>query len=213
MSVDTRTELEVAAVLDARLRRDVLATLAVPQAIPATSGGYNELLPFWFRGDEQPADDTALKLARPRPRPPDDDESQFSPADVVGSPSALGTGYLVLEIHGGGGFTAEPGLVAEEEKELSAWHWLYVPKDAARELTSPYTSAIRQLWRRVFLGRDVFEPFFPAGLGIHSIRQEDPIPAPEPQGLSAGGQFKVVLQRIPLKRRETIRGDSQVIAP
>lgn len=210
--VDFHTETEVARVIDARLRRSVLATLASPiTSIPATSGGYDELMPFWWRGQERPSNAQALAAARPRPPAPLDTASQFTPADIRGGPSTLGTGYLVIELQAGRAATVEPGLVSEQETALDLFGWFYVPEDGYRTLMPSYTSAFAELWRRKDLMRDVFEPHFEAGRGIQSIRQRQPIPAPEPQGRS--GEYMVHLLRVPLTRLETVVGVPGVVAP
>lgn len=207
--VDFHTEVEVARVIDARLRRSVLATLASPiTSIPPTSGGHDILLPFWWRGQERPSDQKALAATRPAPVLPD---TQFLPSEIRGGPSTLGTGYLVIELQAGRAATVEPGLVSEQETALDLFGWFYVPEDGYRTLMPTYTAAFAELWRRVDLMRSIFEPHFDPGRGIQSIRQRDPISAPEAQGRA--GEYMVHLQRIPLRRLETVVGNPTAPAP
>ena len=201
---DDATTKAIYKVVDDRWRRLVLADLAIPQFLPVTSG-YDEVSPFFEMDAARPDDPDSLAGARPRPV--GSMTTQFLPEDIVGN-GTLGTGYLTHEIVEGSSRTIQPGgFTSEQEDLLELRATFFFPLARFLEMRDSYTSAYRQLWKRVRLGPDKF----PAESGIFEIIQRDLIGPAVPQG--EDGQYYVTLQVVNLHRRITLRSDPTVTDP
>ena len=205
MSVDQATKVEIYRVPAKRWRRTILAGLRVAHVLPETSGGHDPVCPFWERGKERPhkADDIRDK-ARPRVG----GVCPFTPKQIVGGPGQLGAGYVVHEIEEVAATTIQPGGVSEVEQVLDLRAWFYLPSVHSSQLMNFYTSAYRQIWKRVRLGAEVFASHFTGVNPIFEIRQRDPLGSAVPQGKD--GAFDVSIQTIRLHRRVQITGDPEV---
>lgn len=201
---DEATAKAVYKVVDDRWRRLVLGGLKKPQTLPVTAG-YDEVCPFFEMDAARP--DDPKSLAGARPRPVGSMTTQFLPQDIVGN-GTLGTGYIVHEIVEGSSRTVQPGgFVSDQEDLLELRATFFFPLARFLELRDSYTSAYRQLWKRVRLGPDKF----PVDSGIFEIIQRDLIGPAVPQG--EDGQFYATLQVVNLHRRITLESDPTVTDP